>query len=106
MRYAGNSIFVDASTARARRAVIHFIFNPFYEASIDGSPTEISSDPLGRMLIELPAGKHQLRLRYDDPYFRIGVQAAWLTLAVLLVLGILRRPYSTKPNRAAVDGGT
>jgi hypothetical protein len=95
----GNSLLIDAESGAARRVVVAFLGSPFYEATLDGRPAVSESDGLGRIVVALPAGRHRLELRYDDPFFRLGVRAALSGCAAALALAfVFRRRFSFPPQ--------
>ncbi len=59
---------------------------PIYSASIDGEPAEISVANMHRMAIEVPTGRHELRLWVD----RRTMMPSWLLAALGVVLLLLR----------------
>ncbi len=86
--YRGNSLFIAADLPRAASVTARLLSSPFYDATIDGERVGWRENPLGQFVIDVPAGKHEIRLRYSDPYFRLGATTALLSIA-LGALGLI-----------------
>lgn len=86
---SGNSLVVDARRDRPGTIVLAFLDHPFLRAEIDGQPTPHQRLELGQIAVAVPAGRHEIRLRYVDPFFRFGARAAAGGLALWTVVLVL-----------------
>jgi hypothetical protein len=73
-------------------------FLPLYRATLDGEPIGITVADLDRIGIEVPAGRHRLRLEIDRRPFRISLAASVAGL-LLLVVGSIRSPRPRVASR-------
>ena len=53
-------------------------FDPGWRATLDGAPAEILQVDLAALGVAVPAGKHQIRLRYAPPLLGAGIALAFL----------------------------
>jgi hypothetical protein len=57
----------------------------------DGSEVPLCPTSLGQIGALLPAGEHELRLRYRDPWVRVGLAISALTLLGSALVSLRRR---------------
>jgi hypothetical protein len=79
-------------TVNAREAGLVVVAQAYYhpwKAYVDGQPTRLWRANHGFQAFEVPAGKHELRLVYEDQQFRIGAAISGVTL--LGCVGMLGR---------------
>ena len=76
---------VRATTPADCLVVINESFYPYWRATVDGQPADLLRVSTGLMGLELPAGKHEIALRYEPPR-RYAV--AGLVSLVALVAGL------------------
>jgi uncharacterized membrane protein YfhO len=57
-------------------------FHPFWTADIDGEPTEVDHVAPNLMAVDVPPGRHRVRLRYRNPEY----QKALFVGSVLFVI--------------------
>jgi hypothetical protein len=83
--------------------VIRNAYDVNWHATVDGRPAPLLRADYLVQAVPVPAGRHQIELRYDDPWtgYGLGGEAAALAL-VLCVAFLLRR----RPATAASDGIT
>ena len=78
----------------------HFytFYFPAWRAYLDGQPTEIQiTDPFGLMAVPVPAGEHELLLRFENLPLWTGVNAlSAVALLAVLAVWVLYRPTSQK----------
>jgi hypothetical protein len=82
---------VEVDAADPGVVVFRRSFLPLYRATLDGEPTGISVADLDRIGIEVPPGRHRLRLEIDRRPFRTAVALSLASLLLLLV-GWIRSP--------------
>ncbi|MDE2857139.1 MAG: YfhO family protein [Chloroflexota bacterium] len=87
---------IDIEVDSADNAIVS-IAQPHYvgwTARLNGEPAEILRAYGGLSAVEIPAGQHTLQLRYNPLSYAIGFVLsgfAWLSLALLAVVKLLRR---------------
>jgi hypothetical protein len=59
-------------------------YYPAWKADVDGRPTRIWRANYAFQAVEVPAGKHQITLRYDDTIFHVGVVVSIIALLACL----------------------
>jgi hypothetical protein len=70
---------------------------PGYSAQVDGRPVTVTRGPAGLLAVDVPAGQHDLEVRYRTPGLAVGEAAALAAVAGALVqaavwwVGALRR---------------
>ncbi|MGY1701643.1 hypothetical protein [Geodermatophilus sp. SYSU D00766] len=62
---------------------------PGYTATVDGRPVEVTDGPAGLVSVEVPAGEHELVLRYEAPGLRTGALAALAAGVVAVVQAVV-----------------
>lgn len=93
-RFTANSL-----EARTRRdtdglLVVSVLRHPFFSGYLDGREIPLTETAEGQMVLAIPAGEHQVQLRYSDKNFMLGCMisfslmaagAAWLLVRKLLL---------------------
>jgi dolichol-phosphate mannosyltransferase len=103
LRVEGGELAVSAQRDSPGDVVLGFLDHPFLHATVDGSAAQMRRLPAGQIVVGLPAGDHELRLRYDDPLFRLGCRgaAAGVVLAALVTLFEMRAARKRRLAQAA-----
>ena len=107
LEYQSDRIRARASTGGAGMVVFSEIFDPGWRAFVDGVPVPFYLVDHALRAIPLPAGSHQIELRYQTPALLIGVAITVITIAVLATVlfmygtnsGRRHRAGRTAPNR-------
>jgi hypothetical protein len=84
-------------------------FDPNWTATVDGREAPVLPADHFLQSIPVPAGRHTVRLRYDDPTVEAGVLGSAVTLAALVAAAVLARrverrrlgPSGLRRNEAA-----
>ena len=63
-RVKSEQMQLELDMKRKDTLTINTFYYPNWEASIDGDKTVINKDPYGRMIIEIPEGKHNLKMNF------------------------------------------
>lgn len=82
-RVTTNSIALSIDLKQSQQVIFNYLYNPFFEAFIDGEKTNMREHDKIHFSILIPEGKHDIMIRYKDPYLIIGtsIAMAFLTLA-------------------------
>ncbi|MGH2683743.1 MAG: hypothetical protein ACRDIX_10970 [Actinomycetota bacterium] len=80
--------------------VVRNVWDPGWRATIDGRPAPVLVADYLLQGIPVPAGRHTVELRYDDPWVGFGVLGSALALGALAAaaFALRRRPVQT-PGR-------
>jgi hypothetical protein len=96
-------IRAQATTRSPGMVVFSEIYDPGWHASVDGKPVPVHLVNHVMRGIALPAGTHEIELRYQTPGLLIGTAITGLTIAVLVIAfactGQGRRPRGSGPGR-------
>ena len=91
--YAPNELHYHYTASTDRIAVFSEIYYPNgWRAKVDGAPVDIFRADWTLRAAQLPAGEHDLVMRFDPDSYRIGAnvsRASSITLIVLLLLAIV-----------------
>lgn len=75
----GDDLTATVDCARDSEVQLRFLSNPYFTATVDGSPVEITNQANGQMSVRLGRGTHRIQLAYDDPAIDIGLFLALLS---------------------------
>ena len=82
-----DAIHVDASLAQGESLLVQENYDPAWRAYDGGKPVHIEKDPIGFMLVQLPAGEHSVDLSFEPtPEIYAGRFLSCLSLLVGIVL--------------------
>ncbi|MBL6763422.1 MAG: hypothetical protein ISQ14_00590 [Verrucomicrobiae bacterium] len=95
LRFDPHDIAFTVDTPVPTMAVIAQCFHPNWKPAIDGQPATLLRANHAFQAVNVPAGRHEIRLRYIDWSFRAGCA---LSLSGLLLLGGLWRHW--RPSAA------
>ena len=89
---------VDCRTPSA--VTLRFLFNSYFSATVDGRPVEVTQTPESLVMVPVDAGRHTIRLGYDDPWLDAGTSIAGLGLGAAMAFLFLtrNRRKSQQPN--------
>ena len=88
-RFEPNQLAYEVSALRPTRVVLPLRFGP-RAAEWEAHPFAPVADE-GKLAIEVPAGRHEIALRYRPPWLREGLAVSAATCALLLARGAQRR---------------
>jgi hypothetical protein len=92
VNFASHRVSFHIEAPQACIATIAQTFYPAWRAFIDNRPVSILKGNHAFQSIEVPAGKHRVRLVYVDEKFRVGAMVSLATLCLCAILyWILRR---------------
>ncbi|MGZ5506652.1 MAG: YfhO family protein [Limisphaerales bacterium] len=94
-----NRVAVQVDTPRPAMALINQSYYHNWNAYIDGKPAKLWRADYAFQAVEMPAGKHELKLLYVDTAFRIGV--GLFALTVIACVGLWLRSSETDENASA-----
>jgi hypothetical protein len=93
---ANEKIEIQTEGAARSLVVISQTYYPAWKAYVDGSPAKIWRANYAFQAVQVPAGRHQLQLRYEDKKFFLGLGLSALGLVACLALW-LRANLRGKP---------
>ncbi|MEJ2151396.1 MAG: hypothetical protein P8Y29_00250 [Gemmatimonadota bacterium] len=80
-------LVIDAQLAADGLLVMSEIYHPYWRATIDGEPTPVLQTDIALRAVAVPAGRHRIEMRFNDPFVTYG---RWGSLGGLaLWLGLL-----------------
>jgi hypothetical protein len=82
---------VETETRPGEALLVEETYDPYWRAYADGKAQVIQRDVVGLMFVDLPPGKHSLRLVFETPLeISVGRAATFTTLALMVLLGLRR----------------
>lgn len=81
-----NQLVLEVETQRAALLVISDNYYPDWRATVDGDETPVLRANYTLRAVQVPAGRHEVRLEYRSPMFRAAVWTTLGTLAAVLTL--------------------
>jgi hypothetical protein len=101
-RFANQSISIQTEGPAASLLVISQTYYPAWRAYVDGQPTKIWRANYAFQAIEVPAGRHQIRMAYEDTRLLAGAVISGLGLLACAGLWWRARLHPT-PDAAQPD---
>jgi hypothetical protein len=102
-----NTLTLRTDRSTESDVVVAFLSNAGFSLTLDGRPSVLESDDLGRMTYKVPAGRHVARITYRNRNFERGL---WVLSGGLIALGAVvlvrrnRRWKASLPVPSPVDG--
>ena len=87
IHYEANRLVIEASAPTPAVLVVSEMFNPGWQATIDGQPAKIFVTDYLLRGMALPAGSHRIEMIYRPPAARKGAIISIATLVVLAAVG-------------------
>lgn len=100
LEYRPDRIRARASTSDAGMVVFSDIFDPGWRAFVDGEPVPMLLVDHALRAIPLPAGSHQIELRYQTPALLPGIAITGITVAALAAAFVVYGTDSRRWHRA------
>jgi hypothetical protein len=85
--FSSHRMRIEAEAAETALIVMAQSFYHNWRAYVDGQPTTLLRANHAFQALEIPAGKHQVVLKYEDRMFRLGLVISGLATAVCVALG-------------------
>jgi hypothetical protein len=107
--FANQSVAIQTEASAPSMVVISQTWFPAWKAYVDGRPTTLWRANFAFQALEVPAGRHSVKLVYEDNAFRAGVVLSGLGLAACLWLWLsipMRKPqavFSRPPVGASAN---
>jgi uncharacterized membrane protein YfhO len=83
-RVTTNTIELTVNEKQAGNIIFNNIYNPFFQGYIDGGKVDLTALNDIHFSIQVPKGKHQIVIKYKNPYFVAGTCIMSTFLAVVL----------------------
>jgi hypothetical protein len=96
MKFANQNVSIQTEAPAASLAVIAQAYYPAWKAYVDGQPARIWRANYAFQAVEVPAGQHQVLLRYEDKRLLMG--ATLSSLGLLACLGLWLAAHFQKAN--------
>ena len=96
-RYSAHHAEIEVLTGQPSLLVVAQTYHYPWRAYVDGRPTTLWRANRAFQALEIPAGRHDINLRYEDRFFYFGAAISGLTLAGCLWIWF-RRLEKTSPE--------
>lgn len=96
VRFAAQQIELEVDASGPAWVVLAQTHYPAWKASLDGRATRIWRANHAFQAVEVPAGRHVVRLNYQDNSFRIGAVTSVVTLLISVGLWMRWNPVSKR----------
>ena len=97
-KFANQQILMQTEAPNASLVVIAQAYYPAWKAYVDGRPTRIWRANYAFQAVQVPAGRHQVRLSYEDSRLLIGAVLSGLGVLACLGLWLLVHFRKTAAN--------
>jgi uncharacterized membrane protein YfhO len=91
LSYRPDHITIQTESSEAGLLFLSELFYPGWKAYRDGNPTTILRGNYLFRVVELPEGRHEVRLEFDPWTTKAGTGITLLTVFLILALPVLRR---------------
>jgi len=98
LSYRPDRLAIETDSPAFRYLFLSEIFYPGWKAFIDGQPTRILRGNYLFRVLELPEGRHQVRLEFDPWTIKAGTGITLLTAAMILAMLVFRRLKKKAPR--------
>jgi hypothetical protein len=85
-RFGSSEVEFEVEASAPALAVVAQAYYHRWQADVDGIPARIWKANFAFQAVAVPAGRHQVRLVYEDRAFRVGAAISGITFLVCLVL--------------------
>ena len=87
-----NSIILNTENSQDKFLIINFLHNDFFKAFLNKkSKIPIMKTEISQMKIFVPKGSNEIEIKYNNPYFYIGILIVIVTNMLLLIYYIVKR---------------
>ncbi|HZV83133.1 MAG TPA: hypothetical protein VFF53_13295 [Geobacteraceae bacterium] len=97
--FTTNSIRITTERNTDGQLVVNVLHNPFFRAFIDNELALLTATADNQILVQVPAGRHRVRIVYRDPYFIAGL---YLFGGFLVVITVWLYIATRRRNHAAI----
>ena len=87
-KFSNQDVSIQAEAPQSTLVVISQTYYPVWKAYVDGQPVKLWRANYAFQAVEMPAGQHRIRLRYEDRMFRIGVILSLVGIAFCVALWV------------------
>jgi len=98
LSYRPDRLAIETDSPAFRYLFLSEIFYPGWKAFIDGQPTRILRGNYLFRVLELPEGRHQVRLEFDPWTIKAGTGITLLTATMILAMLVFRRLKRKAPR--------
>ncbi|PYI84896.1 MAG: hypothetical protein DME26_12390 [Verrucomicrobia bacterium] len=98
--FTAHHLVLEVEAAQPTLVVISQAFYPAWKAYVDRKPTRLWQANHAFQALEVPAGRHAVRLAYEDHRFYVGAVVSAITLMACGIAWVrLRKPERTQATR-------
>jgi hypothetical protein len=101
---------VDVVTPMAAVVLVRNVYDPGWHATVDGHAAPVIAADYLVQGVPVPAGRHTIRLEYDDPWVGRGLLGSGAALTLLMGAALLlqrrARPLATRGEPGRMGGRT
>jgi hypothetical protein len=99
------TVDIEAETDAPALVVIAQTYYHYWSAKVDGVEVPLLRANVAFQAVEIPAGRHQVHLAYNDPFFQIGAGISLCTVFnCLFGLGLMTIRRHARPKPVIEDG--
>lgn len=99
LRVTANKIEINIHMQKSDTIFFNYLYNPFLKAYLDGERTALDKYDDIHISVTVPEGKHQILIKYEDPYFTAGICVAIAFLVAFIgfnIIQCMRKHYALK----------
>ncbi|MDP4267608.1 MAG: hypothetical protein Q8880_09270 [Bacteroidota bacterium] len=82
-----NNILLNTNFRASKIITINYLYNKFFQATIDGRNTKLIKNKDNKMDLIIPRGNHKIVIKYNEPFFKLGL---FIIIAFLILLLLIR----------------
>jgi Bacterial membrane protein YfhO len=97
--YAANRIKLTTSTETPGLLVLSEVYHPAWKAYVDGHPASVYTTNQLLRSVAIPAGEHEVELRYESWALRMGIAISLVALLALVALAVTAGAQYWRENK-------
>lgn len=91
-----NIIELNINSDKQDHLIVNFLYNPFFKAYLDNKEITIKRNPIGKMMLLVPKGEHNIVIKYSDPYFEVGLYISIFSILLAVIYFIRLKIRNSK----------
>jgi uncharacterized membrane protein YfhO len=93
-QFGSQSVEAETETVEPCLVVLSQTFYHLWQASVDGKPIPLLRANLAFQALQVPPGKHHIKLVYRDPNLTVGAILSAISIALCVLLWFRSKPLS------------